>query len=110
MKNRQKDHATLAEEFNKDEDRVNWHDGALWWIRQKRDRSANQIPGWEDLRQAASEIKSNVISNLHDYLVQFEANALKNGVLLGMFSSTFSVSKNRANFLLFHAYLSAIRA
>lgn len=80
MKNRQKDHATLAEEFNKDEERVNWHDGALWWIRQKRDRSANQVPGWENLRQAASEIKSNVISNLHDYLLQFEANALKNGV------------------------------
>lgn len=80
MKNGTKDHATLAEAFNKDEERVNWHDGSLWWIRQKRDRSANQIPEWEDLRETASQIKNNVISNLHDYLVQFEANAKKNGV------------------------------
>ena len=34
-----KDHATLAEEFiNKDAEKVDWHDGALWWIRQKRDK------------------------------------------------------------------------
>ena len=58
------DHATLAEVFNRDEDRVDWHDGALWWIRQKRDRSANLTPQWEELREAASAIKSNVISNL----------------------------------------------
>ena len=76
-----KDHATLAEEFiNKDAEKVNWHDGALWWIRQKRDMSANGTPQWEQLREAASAIKSNVISNLHDYLLQFEANVTKNGV------------------------------
>jgi L-lactate dehydrogenase complex protein LldF len=74
------DHATLAEVFNRDEDRVDWHDGALWWIRQKRDRSANLTPQWEELREAASAIKSNVISNLHDYLLQFEENLKKNGV------------------------------
>lgn len=74
------DHATLAEEFNKDEERVDWHDGALWWIRQKRDRSAKLTPQWEELREAASDIKSNVISNLHDYLLQFEENLKKNGV------------------------------
>ena len=27
-----KDHAALAEAFIKDEERVNWHDGALWYI------------------------------------------------------------------------------
>ena len=73
------DHATLAEVFNRDEDRVDWHDGALWWIRQKRDRSANLTPQWEELREAASAIKSNVISNLHDYLLQFEDNLKKMG-------------------------------
>ena len=67
------DHAALAEEFNKDEERVDWHDGALWWIRQKRDRAANRTPQWEELRETASAIKMNVISNLHDYLIQFEA-------------------------------------
>lgn len=75
-----KDHAALAEDFIKDEERVNWHDGALWYIREKRDIASKQIPEWEQLRDAASAIKSNVISNLHDYLVQFEANLIKNGV------------------------------
>jgi L-lactate dehydrogenase complex protein LldF len=75
-----KDHAALAEDFIKDEERVNWHDGALWYIREKRDLAAKQIPEWEALRQAASEIKSNVISNLHEYLLQFEANLIRNGV------------------------------
>src|SRR6478736_9649301 len=75
-----KDHATLAEEFIKDEERVDWHDGALWYIREKRDRASKQIPEWEQLREAASKIKSNVISNLHSYLVQFEENLIKNGI------------------------------
>ncbi|MEP6726309.1 MAG: lactate utilization protein B [Bacteroidota bacterium] len=74
------DHAVLAEAFIKDEERVDWHDGALWYIREKRDIAAKQIPEWEQLREAASAIKSNVISNLHDYLLQFEANLTKNGV------------------------------
>lgn len=75
-----KDHATLAENFIKDEERVDWHDGALWFIREKRDLASKQIPEWEALREAASGIKSNVISNLHQYLLQFEANLQKNGV------------------------------
>ncbi|GEO11510.1 lactate utilization protein B [Segetibacter aerophilus] len=77
-----KDHAALAEEFIKDEEHVNWHDGALWYIREKRDIASKQIPEWEQLRETASAIKSNVISNLHDYLVQFEANLKKNGVIV----------------------------
>ena len=80
MKTTTKEHATLAEDFNKDEERVNWHDGSLWWIRQKRDKAANQTPQWEELREAASAIKSNVLSNLHDYLLQFESNLQKNGI------------------------------
>lgn len=75
-----KDHAALAEDFIKDEERVNWHDGALWYIREKRDIASKQIPEWEQLREAASKIKSNVISNLHEYLLQFEGNLTKNGV------------------------------
>jgi L-lactate dehydrogenase complex protein LldF len=74
------DHAALADAFIKDEERVDWHDGALWYIREKRDIAAKQIPEWEQLREAASMIKSNVISNLHDYLLQFEANLKKNGI------------------------------
>ncbi|MDI3321127.1 lactate utilization protein B [Pinibacter soli] len=75
-----KDHAALAAEFNKDEQRVNWHDETLWWIRQKRDKNVHQLPEWEALREAASQIKFNVLSNLHDYLLQFEKNATANGV------------------------------
>src|SRR4028118_1774794 len=82
MKQSERSHATLAETFIKDEERVNWHDGALWYIREKRDIASKQIPEWEQLREAASKIKSNVLSNLHEYLLQFEANLTKNGVIV----------------------------
>ena len=75
-----KDHSQLAEAFIQDDEKASWHDGALWWIRQKRDIQANKTPQWEELREAASAIKLNVISNLHQYLLQFEENLKKNGV------------------------------
>lgn len=75
-----KEHAELAEKFNADEDRVNWHDETLWWIRQKRDKIVWQLPEWEQLRETASQIKNNVLSHLSEYLLEFEANAQKNGV------------------------------
>jgi L-lactate dehydrogenase complex protein LldF len=75
-----KDHAELSERFNLDEPRVDWHDKTLWFIREKRDKAAWLIPEWEQLREAASQIKNNVLSNLHDYLVQFEKNAKQNGI------------------------------
>jgi L-lactate dehydrogenase complex protein LldF len=74
------DHAELAERFNKDEERVNWHDETLWWIRQKRDKAAHQLPEWEALRETASLIKDNMLSNLSNYLQQFEEKAIANGV------------------------------
>jgi L-lactate dehydrogenase complex protein LldF len=77
-----KDHAELADVFNKDEDRVDWLDETLWWIRQKRDKSVNQLPEWESLRETASAIKNNVLSNLSNYLQQFEANAQANGITI----------------------------
>jgi L-lactate dehydrogenase complex protein LldF len=76
----QKDHAELAERFNKDEARVNWHDKTLWFIREKRDKAAWQVPEWEQLRETASQIKNHVLSNLHNYLIEFEKNAQANGV------------------------------
>nr|WP_294877419.1 lactate utilization protein B [uncultured Pedobacter sp.] len=75
-----KDHAQLSDIFNKDEARVDWHDETLWFVRAKRDKAANSLPEWETLRETASQIKDNVLSNLHDYLLQFEANAEKNGI------------------------------
>ena len=73
-------HSNAAEQFNRDESRVNWHDEALWFIREKRDKAVKQIPEWELLRGVASDIKDNVLTNLDVYLSEFEANATKNGI------------------------------
>ena len=73
-------HAKEAEIFNKNEAKVNWHDQALWFVRNKRDKAAHTVKGWEELRNLASAIKANVLSNLDDYLIQFEENAQKNGI------------------------------
>ena len=73
-------HSAAAEQFNLDEPRVNWHDEALWFIREKRDKAVKQIPEWELLRGVASDIKDNVLENLDVYLTEFEANATKNGI------------------------------
>ncbi|WP_113663343.1 lactate utilization protein B [Pedobacter nanyangensis] len=75
-----KDHSELSAIFNADEQRVNWHDETLWWIRQKRDKAVNTLPEWELLRENASQIKQHTLSNLSAYLEQFEAKALANGV------------------------------
>ncbi len=75
-----KDHSRLSEVFNEDEQRVNWHDETLWWIRQKRDKAANMLPEWELLRENASQIKHHTLSNLANYLEQFESKALANGI------------------------------
>lgn len=77
-----KDHAERAAIFNKDEERVNWHDETLWWIRAKRDIAVHKLPEWEQLREAASQIKFNVLSNLSQYLEQFEKKAQANGVVV----------------------------
>lgn len=73
-------HPELSDVFNRDEQRVNWHDDTLWFIRAKRDKAAHGISEWERLRETASAIKNNVLSNLHDYLIEFEANAKANGI------------------------------
>jgi L-lactate dehydrogenase complex protein LldF len=77
-----KNHPKLAEQFNADEARVNWHDETLWWVRTKRDRMSHALPEWEQLRETASQIKNNVLSNLNEYLIQFEANAIANGLVV----------------------------
>jgi L-lactate dehydrogenase complex protein LldF len=74
------DHAANSAIFNKDVERVDWHDETLWFIRQKRDKSSKQIPEWEALREAGSQIKNHTLSNLHQYLQDFEKNAVTNGI------------------------------
>ena len=73
-------HSKAAELYNKNEQKVNWHDKALWFVRNKRDIAAQSVKGWEQLRDLASQIKANTLSNLDEYLIQFEENAIKNGI------------------------------
>jgi L-lactate dehydrogenase complex protein LldF len=72
-------HPTLAAEFIADRDRAHWHDKTLWFVRAKRDRASHSVPEWEQLREAASQIKAATMARLGDYLEQFEANATRLG-------------------------------
>lgn len=75
-------HSEASADFNKDIPRVDWHDETLWFVREKRDKAVFQLPEWELLRETASQIKNNVLANIHDYLIQFESNAKANGVIV----------------------------
>jgi len=72
-------HAYKAACFLKNEERAAWHDKTLWMVRKKRDKMALDVPGWEELREQASQIKRHSLSKLNDYLVQFEEQAINNG-------------------------------
>ena len=73
-------HANAASKFIRDESRTNWHDDTLWFVREKRDRAAHGVKEWEQLREWASQIKSHTLSNLDNYLVEFEKKAIANGI------------------------------
>jgi L-lactate dehydrogenase complex protein LldF len=74
-----KTHAEKAGKFLTDEKRADWHDQTLWIVRKKRDKAVSNVPEWEELRERASKIKEHVLSNIDTYLLQFEAEAVKNG-------------------------------
>lgn len=73
-------HAQAAEQFIGDEPRTDWHNDTLWFVRQKRDKAAHGLPEWEQLREWASQIKNHTLSNLDQYLIEFEKNAIANGI------------------------------
>ncbi len=73
-------HAEKAAPFAANEKRAHWHDQALWFVRLKRDRQAESIPEWEELRQTASAIKAHTLSRIADYLEEFERNATNNRI------------------------------
>jgi len=75
-------HPALARDFIANRERTQWHDKALWFVREKRDRMASSVPEWELLRETASAIKQHTLSLLPDYLEQFESNAAKLGVVV----------------------------
>jgi L-lactate dehydrogenase complex protein LldF len=74
------DHAAAAARFTAHETRVDWHDQALWFVREKRDHAARSVPEWEELRALASAIKEHTLSHLDEYLERFEAKARANGI------------------------------
>ncbi len=61
-------------------DIVGHHDQTFWNVRAKRDRMANALPEWEELRETASQIKKHTITHLDEYLQKFEETAARNGV------------------------------
>jgi L-lactate dehydrogenase complex protein LldF len=73
------DHAEAASEFIAAKAHQEFHDTRLWDLRLKRDREADAIPEWEELRSLASQIKEHTLTRLADYLEQFETQAKKNG-------------------------------
>lgn len=75
-------HSIAAEKFLQETQKTARHDRTFWAVREKRDVQASALPEWEDLREAASNIKKHTITHLADYLEQFEANATKNGAVV----------------------------
>ena len=72
-------HPQASAAFLADEKRARWHDQALWHVREKRDLAIRSVPEWESLRHHASEIKLHTLSQLGQYLTQFEQNAKASG-------------------------------
>ncbi len=73
-------HPQNAKEFVENDERMHWHDQALWFVREKRDVASKSIPEWEQLREFANRIKSHTMANLDTYLLEFEKNANKKGI------------------------------
>ena len=73
-------HGRASAAFVADDARTDWHDGALWHVREKRDRAAASVPEWEALRDQAAAVKDHVLSHLDALLVEFEERAQANGV------------------------------
>ena len=75
-------HPVKAQEFVSDKNRARWHDQALWFVREKRDKAAQSLPEWERLRETASAIKAHTISQWAEYLELFEKKATELGAVV----------------------------
>lgn len=73
-------HARAAEAFTADSKRAHWHDKALWFVRQKRDKAVASVPEWEALRAEAEALKAHTRAHLGYYLRLFEERAKANGI------------------------------
>jgi L-lactate dehydrogenase complex protein LldF len=61
-----------AEELGKAQLRANLRN-ATETIRDKRARVVDEVPDWEELREAGRAIKADVLAHLDEYLLEFEA-------------------------------------
>ncbi len=68
-------HPERAAAFAGNVERARWHDQALWFVRERRDAAAAQLPEWEALRGAAARIKAHTLGQLDRYLERFEEGA-----------------------------------
>ncbi len=73
-------HPKEAAKFVANDERMHWHDKALWFVREKRDLASKSLPEWEELRSMASQIKTHTMSKLDYYLEEFEKNATAKGI------------------------------
>lgn len=70
----------LGAEFIADTPHRESNDRCLWAARMRRDKVANTLPEWEEMRELASGIKEYSLSHLDELLIEFERNATGNGV------------------------------
>ena len=75
-------HSIAAEKVNRNAEWVTRHDKTFWSVRAKRDEQASGLKEWEQLREAASQIKKHTVTHLADYLEQFERSAVSNGAIV----------------------------
>ncbi len=73
-------HPQNAKKFVANDERMHWHDKALWFVRAKRDLASKSLPEWEQLREYANQIKTHTMANLDKYLLEFEKNANAKGI------------------------------
>ena len=60
-------HPINAAAYVKNDERMHWHDKALWFVREKRDKASKTIPEWEELRSFGALIKSHTMNQLDYY-------------------------------------------
>ncbi|MCX8514128.1 MAG: lactate utilization protein B [Burkholderiales bacterium] len=73
-------HSNSAAKYLNSSDRAKKVDGSIWFLKQARDSMINSDDVFQNLRTVASNIKNKTLANLDEYLLQFEANAIKNNI------------------------------
>ena len=72
-------HPEASAQFLRDDERATWHDNALWFVRERRDR-ASALAEWESLRDEGAALKAYAMSHLADLLEEFERRATASGM------------------------------